>query len=191
MKTIEKKVVKSTAKKLGFYVSGSFLIGTRNEDVVTGFAVDSAPSSTYLWTFVLPAFDKLPFMHMSLGNRVLNLTDLGQSLEASLMEAWRDISPISSADQLIRYLDAKRIVGEYADWTRLICLVRLGQFDRADNLLELVRNYESASIPEKLVELEASKSYGGWPAVQDLFGEWSIQTDQLMPGIPTEVGVGN
>jgi hypothetical protein len=190
MKVFEKKHVKSTAKKLGFHVVGNFLIGTRSEDVVSGIAIDGAPSSTYIWTFILPAFDDISFMHMSLGVRALNLSDLDRSLEISLLDVWNKISHISSASQLVTYLDEGHIGGEYAEWTRLICMVRLGLFDQADETLAAVKHFQSVSIPRKLAELEASKSYGGWPAVQELLVEWSLQTDQIMGVIPARISAG-
>ncbi|QIG79934.1 hypothetical protein [Stakelama tenebrarum] len=187
MKSVEKNRIKSVARKIGFHDKGDFLVRARSKDIIAGLAIDGAPSSTYVWTFLLPAFDDLEFMHMSLGARVVNLATLEQPLEESLKDAWDAISPIRDAERLIAYLDAEGIGGEYAEWTRFICLIRLGKFDEAEGMLSSVKNLTAASIPQKLKEMDEFKSYGGWAAVQDLLVEWSSRTDQLVSGVPLEL----
>lgn len=187
MKMLEKRCVKSAAKKLGFHVKGSFLIGVRSKDVISGLAIDAAPSAIYIWTFVLPAFDDVAFMHMALGERVIDLSSCEYPLEQALTNVWGSIHSIRDAGDIISYLETEEIVGEYAKWTRFICLARLGNFDQAEEMLGAVKDLRSAAIPRKLNELQHAKSFGGWPAVQKLLIEWSHRTDNLMSGIPSEV----
>lgn len=187
MKAVDKKRAKSAAGKIGFHTIGDFFVGVRSKDVLSGLAVDSAPSSTYMWTFVIPAFDDLSFLHMSLGNRVLNLNSLEKALENEMENAWGEVSHIRAADQLISYLDEKDIGGEYAKWTRFICLIRVGRFDEADIALNLINTLKSAQIPRKTEEVVKLRRYGGWPAVQDLLVEWSGRTDKILGDLPVEI----
>lgn len=168
MIALDKRRIKSAAKKIGFQTNGSFLVGIRNKDVVSGFSIDAPPSGLYVWTFVLPAFDDIAFMHMSLGERVIDTILSEYPIESALKNAWSSISEIRRADQIVDYIESRKISGEYAEWTLFICLVRLGRFGEAENMLDVVEKLRSAAIPRKLKELHDIRSYGGWPAVQDL-----------------------
>lgn len=187
MITLDKRRVKAAAKKLGFYVNGNFLIGGRNNDVISGFAIDATPSAVYIWTFLLPAFDDITFFHMSLGERTIDLGLSEYPLEEALKNVWKPISDVREAGDIIRHLESEQVSGEYAKWTRFLCLVRLGKFDEAEGMFGTVESLQSASIPRKLGELRDARTYGGWPAVQDLLVDWSQRTDKLMSDLPPEI----
>ncbi|WP_188054849.1 hypothetical protein [Sphingosinithalassobacter sp. CS137] len=185
---LDKKQIKSASKKFGFHASGNFLIGARSEDILSGIAIDAAPSATYIWTFILPVFDEISFLHMTLGERVADLSTFEGPLDGIFNEYRRIISPIRQAIQLVSYLDFKKIKGEYADWTRLICLVRSSNFDQANEFLDVAEGcFGSRAISDKLIKLREAQSSGGWPAVQDLLKEWSESTDKLLNKVPLEL----
>lgn len=179
MRALDKRLVKAAAKGMGFNAKGNFLVGLQNSDIISGFAIDGAPSSTYIWTFILPAFDDIEFMSMSLGERVINLNSMMSPINEGLEQAWSSISSITNASQLVSYINSSGIVGEYAEWTRFICFIRLGEFRIAEEMLSSIGLLKSMSIPIKLREIEFSRSYGGWAAAQDLLGEWSARTELL------------
>lgn len=187
MTIMEKRRIKKAAKKLGFYEKGDFLIRYRSRDVVSGLVIDRAPSSIYIWTFLLPAFDDIEFMHMSLGSRVSNISVADDQIDKCLDDAWDGISPIKDAEQLMMYLDAHGGCGEYGEWVRFICRIRLGKFDEAEQMLDAVRGLKSASIPQKLSQIEEAHSRGGWRAVQDLMVEWSSRTGLMLSGVPIDL----
>jgi len=184
---LDKRRVKNAAKKLGLFPSGNFLIGTRNKDIMSGLAIDATPSSIYIWTFVLPSFDDVTFMHMSLGERVVDLGLSDYPLDHSLENAWNYISFIKDTRQIIDYLEKENIVGEYAVWVRFICMIRLARFDEAEHMLGAVEKLQSISIPRKIEELRGVLSHSGWPATQNLLVEWSCRTDSIMTGVPAEI----
>jgi hypothetical protein len=187
MRALHRRRIQSTAKKIGFGALGNFLIGARTRDIVSGVAIDATPSSTYMWTFLLPAFDDLEFLHMSLGRRMFSLDTEGQPLEQQLIQAWASIAPITDAKGLLSYVVAEGMGGEYAEWVRFICLVRLGNFKRAESLLPRVAQLQSADIPRKLEELDAARSIGGWSAVRAVLNDWSIRNDALLKDAQTEI----
>lgn len=82
MKSIALWRMKREAKRSGLRVVGNFLIAFHARDVISGFTLDPAPSSTYIWTFVIPTYDDLPYLHMSLGQRIASAeVDKGFSVE--------------------------------------------------------------------------------------------------------------
>lgn len=179
---IDKKKIFAKAKDLGFCRKGNFLIGCVNEDLISGLAVDAAPSETYLWTFIVPRFDDLHFLHMSLGARMRIsdwvTTDAGEVAA----DAWAKISFIKTSGQLIEYLEEQALRGEYADWARLLCSIRSGAFDDANKLMEKSSSFQSAEIPRKLKQIQDAKLYGGWVAVQELLVEWAEHSNSLIEG---------
>lgn len=184
MSVLAKRRIRSAAKRLGFYNAGNFLIGKNTNDIVSGFAIDATPRVVYVWTFILPRFDDISFLHMSLGERVIDLSASDYPIEDGLRNAWKALADIASAGQLISYLDGHNISGEYAIWTRFLCLIRLGKTDEAERMLELVAPLSVDSAPSKLKELQGVRQYGGWSAVQDMLGDWSCRTDKLIEGVP-------
>src|SRR5579875_2010067 len=109
MARIIKSTLKRAAKKAGFYPLGDFLIGLRNSEIISGLAIDAARSSTYIWTFVLPAFDDLPFLHMSLGKRVATCGPISDCIDAASNEYARIIFNIRTAKGLEEYINAQAV----------------------------------------------------------------------------------
>jgi hypothetical protein len=186
MSLLAKRRIRSAAKRLGFYNAGNFLIGRKTKDIVSGFAIDAAPGAVYVWTFILPRFDEISFLHMSLGERVIDLSASDYSVEDGLKNAWKALADVAGAERLIDYLDGHDIRGEYATWVRFICLIRLGRTEEAERMLEVIGSICVDSAPRKFKELQDARKYGGWLAAQELLDDWSCRTEKLIEGVPSE-----
>ena len=186
MATSRSNKIKRIAKKSGMAVSGNFLIGLHNDDVVSGLAIDSPPSSTYLWIFILPTYDSLKFLHMTLGDRVASC-DGGDEVDSCFTDAlnkYRSIfSKITSASDIYAYLDSRGSSGDYSNWVKYLSLIRVGDFASAENFLSASPMLSTWSIAvPKIQKIEAAKAAGGWTEVQRLLTEWSSATSALVRG---------
>jgi len=177
-----KNSLRTAAKKAGFSGTGSFLVAVHSQDVVSGLALDVAPSSTYISTFVLPTFDALSFMHMSLGRRVAICSSDTSCLDKAIEEYKSSLSSVKSSRDLMEYIASQGIVGEYAVWTNYICLIRLKYFAKARefrvNLFDAVR---SPSIRERMNMLIGVQDSEGDESAYQLLAEWSLLTKKLLP----------
>lgn len=183
MAKYDKNKVKAVAKELGFSPHGNFLIGTFSDDVISGFSMDFSPSSSYLWTFILPRFDNISFLHLSLGRRIAELSEEKGLLDEILQQRWVHLSQVKTAEQLLSYIEFGHFEGDYEKWARLLCFVRTGQFDRADNAVNVIGSDLLPVLMENLRSLKEARSLGGWPLVQGLLKEWGLSTDKLMARI--------
>ena len=156
-------------------VVGNFLIASYSEDVVSGLAIDAAPASTYLWTFVLPTYDNLPFLHMTLGERVATFGS-GDDCFGDAYETYRQsLDGVTTADDLLKYLDLRKI------------LVRLGNFAEAEDALDRMDGLPvSKGIRQSMEKVRNALRSAGWPNAQRLLGEWSDETGRLI-GKPLNV----
>lgn len=179
---------KAAAKVLsslpGFRKLGSFYIGTCNREVVSGYVLDAPPGGIYVWRFVVPAYDRIDFLHMGLGKRIAQLppngaapdsTDLGLQLKND----WQSFTNVRDCQSLVAYLDGEQVQGDYCQWTRYLTYVRVGDLESAGRL-EL--QWQSSGSPRvqlvaqnMRVVLEA-KERSGWNGVQELLTEWSERT---------------
>src|SRR4051812_44462414 len=96
----------------GFKRIGSFYVGMCNSEVVSGYALDAPPSATSVWRFVLPAFDKIEFLHMSLGKRIAvyvsdDVSDISdeKNLDHLLKNDWEEFSDVRDARSLLIYVE--------------------------------------------------------------------------------------
>lgn len=180
MTRINKNIIKRDARGFGFCVRGNFITVVNTDDVVSGFAIDASPTHIYMWTFILPAFDKLDFLHMSLGDRILDFNEESVNFE-TLLSQHPELFSIQDADQLLLYLDRRNPPGDYATWTRLLCLVRLGRFEEVNEILPLAKEAAvSNDMKLRYEELVFTFKVKGGSAAQDLLKNWSLTTKKLV-----------
>lgn len=171
--------VKRGASKLGMQVNGGFLVALHTADVVSGLAIDAAPSSLYLWTFILPTYDDHSFLHMSLGKRVANC-DLGEGCLAEAYDAYkREIGEVRSAEDMIRYIDGEGIGGAYARWVKYISTVRANLAEPSAFMLEDFSS-SSVAIRQRAERINVPLSSGDMAGARRLLDEWSRGTDTLL-----------
>jgi hypothetical protein len=168
----------------GFRKLGSFYIGTCNQEVISGYALDAPPGGVYISRFVLPAYDRIDFLHLSLGERIAQFPrscDASDftNLERLLNNDWQEFSNARDCQSLMAYLDREGIVGDYCQWVRYLTHARVGDFESAGRLEQ---HWQSSQGPPRLqlvvqnmkLVLEA-KGRSGWSGVQELLVTWSEQ----------------
>jgi hypothetical protein len=181
----EKAVAKVLSNLSGFRKHGSFYIGTCNQEVVSGYALDAPPGGIYISRFILPAYDRIDFLHMSLGKRIAqfprskaapDLNDLGLLLKKD----WQEFSHARDCQSLIAYLDREQIVGQYCQWIRYLTCARIGDLESASHLeLQWRPSSESQGpqiVAQNMKELLEAKARSGWNGVHELLGKWSEHT---------------
>jgi hypothetical protein len=160
MKSIALWRMKREAKRSGLRVAGNFLIAFHARDVISGFTLDPAPSSTYIWTFVIPTYDDLPCLHMSLGQRIAG-----------------------AAADLLLYVDSLDFTSDHSEWVKYISAIRLGDFVAADATLKtLLKLPMSNAIKSRLDAILSVLKNGSESGAQHLLETWSVQTDRLVGG---------
>src|SRR5215471_3046251 len=91
---------KMLANLPGFKKRGQFYIGTCNGSVISGYALDAPVGSVYIWRFVLPSYDDVEFLHLSLGRRIIASTAIGHEdtnpirVSETLRRDWSALSEI-------------------------------------------------------------------------------------------------
>jgi hypothetical protein len=175
----KKSVVEVLSTLPGFRNVGGFHIGLCNPQVISGYAVDAPPGGIYVWRFILPVYDRVEFLHMSLGKRIArfsgsqtnsSLTDL----ELLLANDWQGFSSVRDCQSLLSYLDRERVEGEYGEWTRYLTYVRVGDLNSATRLQ--LQWQSSSAPPPNLQMVQEAKARSGWNGVQELLTEWSEHT---------------
>ena len=185
MDRVSKSTLKRIAKKAGFYPSGDFLIGLRNSEIISGLAIDSAPSSTYLWTFILPAFDDLSFLHMSLGKRVATCGPTADCLDAASNEYATTIFNIRTAKELEEYIHVQVAESGYSRWARYLCYLKGGQYGMADELSSIIEGTEqNRLLLERLEHIKSEIMKGGAAGVERTLLSWASHTDAILVGAP-------
>lgn len=178
--------IKRYAKKAGMRVAGNFLVVTQTEDVVSGIAIDSAPSITYLWAFVLPTYDKLIYLHMTLGERIgtwEKRESCDQKVSAALEIYSSKLENVRSANDLLSYVSCRGLSSDYANWVKFLSYIRIADFlsaERQMNELMLVASSMSEAAKLKMEVLKNAVTNGGWPAAQNVLQEWALSTRKLL-----------
>ncbi len=181
----ERAVAKVLSSLPGFRKLGSFYIGTCNQEVISGYALDAPPGGVYISRFILPAYDRIDFLHLSLGERIAQFprnkaasdsTDLGLLLKKD----WQDFSNARDCRSLMAYLDREQIVGDYCQWTRYLTYTRVGDLESASRL-ELQWQSSSGSprlqlVAQNMKAVLEVKGRSGWPGVHELLTKWSEHT---------------
>ncbi|WP_141137972.1 hypothetical protein [Stenotrophomonas sp. CC120222-04] len=183
MKSITLWRMKREAKRSGLRVVGNFLIAFHTRDVISGFTLDPAPSSTYIWTFVIPTYDDLPYLHMSLGQRIAS-AELDKAFFCGMHEAYaKKLETVRTAADLLLYVDSLDFTSDYSEWVKYISAIRLGDFVAADATLKtLLKLPMSNAIQSRLDAIRSVLKNGGESGAQHLLETWSVQTDRLVGG---------
>lgn len=183
--TVTKRALKRSIKEMGLPIVDNFVVLFRNNDVFSGIALDSAPSTTYIWTFILPIYDYLPFLHMSLGERVASCNMEPRCLEVGI-EAFRvNVSGVKTPKELIAYLNRCVVRTEYANWTRYISLIRASEDAEATDFFDFTSDtFKSPAIIANYNRLRGAYDEGGWGCVRELLDSWSAHTNELLTNIP-------
>jgi len=181
----KKAVAKVLSRLPGFRKLGSFYIGTCNQEVISGYALDAPPGGVYVSSFILPAYDKIDFLHMSLGERIAQYPGNGPASDSAdldflLKNDWQDFSSARDCRSLMAYLDRERVVGDYCQWVKYLTYVRMGDLEFADRLES---QWQSSHGPPRLQLVAQNmhavlevKRRSGWRGVQELLTKWSEHT---------------
>ena len=174
MMTSREKQIKSAARKAGFHVAGNFIVVFRSEDVISGMVIDVAPSTTYLWIFILPMYDDLPFLHMTLGDRVAVCDGQNDCFSKAYEDYRQKLGDVKLASDVVAYLDENGIEGDYSRWVRYLSLIRTGDFTAAEEYLVKFPELSTLRLSrEKLDKIKLVQACNGWPGVQRLLDEWA------------------
>lgn len=175
--------IQREARRMGLRVKGNFLIALHTADVVSGIAIDAPPSSIYLWTFVLPTYDDLSFLHMSFGHRVATCAGSGRCFSEAYAVYSRKMLGVASAKDLVAYLDAESIQGDNGMWVRIISHVRAGDLPSAEAALRRLSSMPMHKENQrKLGLLNASMAVGGLSAAQAVLDGWERNSAKLFDG---------
>lgn len=181
MKSIALWRMKRQAKSSGLRVVGNFLIAFHTPDVISGFALDPAPSSTYIWTFVVPTYDDLSFLHMTLGQRIAS-AEVDKDFFCGVHKAHANkLEPVRTAADLLVHVDGLDFTSDYSEWIKYISAIRIGDFAAADATLKRLLNSPiSDLVQHKLDAVLSSLRDGGESGAQHLLESWSRQTARLV-----------
>ncbi|MFT4046602.1 MAG: hypothetical protein QM661_07875 [Solimonas sp.] len=180
-------VDRKLARLPGFKKKDGFYFGTCNDDVMAGYCIDAPPSCIYICRFVIPTYDDIDFMHMSLGGRILNLPrndSNNESIDIAgfLRQDWSEFSKLSDRKHLIAYLDREGFQGVYALWTRYITHIRNRDFKSAEQLenAEGVREkfLGMPAVAKNLASLSQAKAKDGWEGCYIQLGAWLNKTKE-------------
>jgi len=183
---VNKKAVAKVLSSLpGFRKLGSFYIGTCNQEVISGYALDAPPGGVYISRFILPAYDRIDFLHMSLGERIAQFPrnrSVSDSTDLDLLVKtdWQELSNARDCRSLMVYLDREKVAGDYCQWTRYLTYVRVGDIKSAGGLeLQWQSSPGPARLPLIAQNIKAVlevKERSGWNGVQALLTKWSEDT---------------
>lgn len=181
----KKAVAKVLSSLPGFRTVGPYYIGTCNREVIAGYALDAPPGGVYISRFILPAYDRIEFLHMGLGKRIAQFSrneaaSDSADLDLLLKNDWQDFSNACDCRSLIAYLDREQVVGDYCQWTRYLTYASVGDLESAGRL-ELQWKYSPGAprlqlIAQNMKEVLEVKNQSGWIGVQELLAKWSEHT---------------
>lgn len=165
----------------GFRKHGAFYIGTCNREVVSGYALDAPPGGMYIWRFVLPAYDKVSFLHMSLGKRIAEFgrNQIGVSaaeVRKLVKTDWQSFANVRDCQTLLAYME-RECTGDYCQWVTYLTYVRTGHLESASRLesqWQLSQIFPRVQlVAENLKAVQEARLRSGWAGVQDLLIDWS------------------
>lgn len=187
MKDKINRSIRADCKKAGFIPKGKFIFGRAGPDIISGLAIDSPPRTTYVWSFVLPRYDDIDFLHLSLGSRFVEIRCNEDYVFETILHGWRAVSGVENACDLIKYIEEKQRAGDYALWAKFLSFVRIGKFDEAAYSWAIIQTISVLSAARKIAEIAEALECGGWKAVQSLLSEWCGRTDKLLKGVPANI----
>jgi hypothetical protein len=177
------EISKQLSRLHGFQKAGAFYIGLCNDDVISGYCLDASPNNIYLWKFILPCYDNLDFLHLSLGERIFSVTRSGLlsdgddvDVKQFLNEDWAEFSKIKDRGDILNYLEMKRITGIYAVWVRyltFICNEDFGKAEEFSGIGEIDKKFkEFPIISGNYSALRNFLISGNYKECSDLLGLW-------------------
>jgi hypothetical protein len=178
-------VLKTLAGLPDFRKAGGFYIGTCNRDVIAGYALDAPPRGLYVWRFVLPAYDRIELLHMTLGKRLAQFSrneddSRLKDLDLLLKNDWQAFSSVRDCKSLLTYMEQEQCVGDYNQWVRYLTHVKIGDLETASRFEDQWRSSQGFPrmqlIAENIKALREVKDQSGWTGVQRLLTEWSEHT---------------
>lgn len=160
--------------------SGNFYIKICTPEIISGYCLDTPPGGMYLWRFVLPSFDRLDFLHLSLGERLFFLEN-GEKIDESVIELIeKDCSALEKMhdpESISEYLVEREIRGDYSDWVKFLCSIRAGSLNHAEDLFKDLKSRHSFPnilfLKESFILLEDAIASGGWISGRALLQQWS------------------
>lgn len=168
-----------------FRTFGPYYIGTCNRDVISGYVLDAPPGGIYIARFILPAYDRIDFLHMGLGKRIAQFprneaTSASADLGLLLRSDWQLFSSARDCESLVTYLNGERVEGDYCQWAEYLTYVRVGDLESANRV---ERQWQSSQgfprvqlVAQNMKVVLEVKERSGWSGVQELLAEWSERT---------------
>lgn len=179
-----RKKINKIIKQRGFLPLGKGAwLGVRNDDIVSGLLIEGSPSDIYISSFVLPVFDELTFVSWGLGRRIVH-SSMSENVESecdtAIKSYWQDIRPITTANELLEYLDIYRIDGFYSLWVRYLCYLRVGKIQQACTYLnEENKSTLHASKIDKFNELNKYASTQDLDRISKVFDRWKETSQKI------------
>jgi hypothetical protein len=183
---VNKKAVAKVLSNLpGFRTLGPYYIGTCNRDVLSGYALDAPPGGVYISRFILPAYDRIDFLHMALGKRIAQFSGNEAASDSTglhllLKNDWRLFSDARDCQSLLAYLDREQVEGDYYQWTRYLTYVRVRDIESASRMelqFQVFPGFPRVQlVAENMKAVLEVKERSGWDGVQALLTEWSEHT---------------
>lgn len=171
---------------MGFKKRGNFYIGVCNDSVVSGYSLDVTPDAIYIWRFVLPSYDNVEFLHMTLGKRIITLPKRGEvsgekvDLSSFLRRDWSSFSEVDSCEDLIKYIDVEGLESTYALWVKYLTHIRCKDFEAAERLNAendaTTKFLELQVISKHFADLSEARKRGGMETYSTLLDEWKRKT---------------
>jgi len=174
---IKRRAIARVLEKNGFlHLGKGGWLGFRGRDAVSGLSIEGSPSDTYISSFILPTFDELHFVGLSLGRRLVHCShDSSAERECeSAVAAYRsELLPIRSAADIVKYLDDSKKDGFYSIWTRYLCFLRNGHLEKAHTYLDEEHQSQlHASVLRRLPEIGPSVAKGDAVGVAHVLERW-------------------
>jgi len=180
----KRRQISAFLKKKGFIsLRKGVWLGFRNRDIVSGIVINGPPFDTYIETFILPAFDRLESVRLSLGDRIVHCSldrDTQEECEQAFNSYVADISAVRSANDLIEYVDTHQVTGDYPIWVRYICYLRQLDFDTAIQYLDdRRRNQLHDSLMGQLEEISRFATVRDTDGVARVLESWRASSEKI------------
>ena len=167
----------------GFVDFAPFYIGLCNSDVISGYCLDISRSAAHVWRFLLPTYDNIEFLHLSLGDVVKDLVLPISKVDAVVQSEiafriqgdWKNFKDIDQSDMILGYIISENIPGIYPTWVRILTHIRNSRFHLAERELNASRTeLESLrAIAKGYALLVQALGEGDWPKCAELIDGWS------------------
>lgn len=154
----------------------------RSRDVVSGLVIDGPWSKVIINSFILPPYDRLEFVNLSLGEKITECdlnADSRENSEYSIDRFKKNYADIKSSRDFINYIDDNSISGFYPIWVRYITYCRELEFDAAMAYLDAGKRAQlHRSVLGRFDELGAAVASRQEQAVKKIFEAWSAVSER-------------